>query len=115
MAVPGARTAKSDLPAGSLPPTRPSGKSPPSFFTRISFEPRDQNQVYACTGAVQITRSSSPVQDAARELRAAGYTNSDTLTVVCGEVTVMPATIGSILRHRPKVLRSAIERRYRHP
>jgi hypothetical protein len=70
--------------------------------------------VYACTGAASILSTPTPIADAARELRKAGHPDSDTIAVDCGEITVMPATIGAILRPRPKVLRSDVERQQHH-
>jgi hypothetical protein len=40
-------------------------------------------------------------QDAARELLARGAAPSDELHVACGEVSILPATIGAILKPRP--------------
>jgi hypothetical protein len=70
---------------------------------------------YCVTDAATITSTATPIADAALALRAAGRPDSDTLAVVSGDCTILPATIGSILKPRPKVLRSAIESQHRHP
>jgi hypothetical protein len=64
---------------------------------------------YCVTGATAIGDTASPVQDAALSLREAGYPDSDLIAVNCGEITVLPASLGSILRPRRKLLRSEIE------
>jgi hypothetical protein len=56
--------------------------------------------VYACTGAVQITRTASPIPDAAAALRKAGAPDSDIISAMCGNASILPATIGSILNFR---------------
>ena len=56
--------------------------------------------VYACTGAVQIARTTTPVPDAALALRNAGAPDTDTIIVDCGNVSILPATIGWILNFR---------------
>jgi hypothetical protein len=56
--------------------------------------------IYACTGAVQITRTTTPIIDAALALKAAGAPDSDTISAMCGDASILPATIGSILNFR---------------
>ncbi len=56
---------------------------------------------YVCTGAVSITSTPTPILDAARELKAAGADDADILSVSCGDVSIIPQTIGAILRPRP--------------
>ena len=63
---------------------------------------------YCVTGAATIGDTNSPIKDAALALRA-GHPNSDLIAVNCGDINILPVSIGSILKPRPKVLRSAIE------
>ena len=56
---------------------------------------------YAVTGAVSILSTPTPVRDAALALREAGHPKSDLIAVASGEVTIVPVSIGSILRPRP--------------
>ena len=57
---------------------------------------------YCVVGAgVSILSTSTPVRDAALALREAGHPESDLIAVNCGEITILPVSIGSILRPRP--------------
>ena len=56
---------------------------------------------YAISGATAITSSASPIPDAALALRDAGHPDSDLLAVNCGDITILPMSLGSILRPRP--------------
>jgi hypothetical protein len=56
--------------------------------------------VYAVTGAVQIARTTTPVPDAAAALRKAGAPDSDIISAMCGNASILPASIGSILNFR---------------
>jgi hypothetical protein len=56
---------------------------------------------YAVTGAVSILSTPTPVRDAALALRAAGHPDSDLIAVNCGDITIVPMSLGSILRPRP--------------
>lgn len=57
---------------------------------------------YAVTGSgVSILSTPTPVRDAALALREAGHPNSDLAAVASGEVTILPVSIGAILRPRP--------------
>ena len=53
--------------------------------------------IYACTGAVSIARTTTPVPDVAAALRRAGHPDTDLIAVDCGNVSILPATIGRIL------------------
>jgi len=55
---------------------------------------------YCVTGATAITSTLTPILDAARALRAAGATDSDTIVATCADVSILPATIGAILKPR---------------
>ncbi len=64
------------------------------------------NQIAAgkyCLGGsgLSILSTSTPVRDAALALREAGHPESDLIAVASGEVTIVPVSIGSILRPRP--------------
>jgi hypothetical protein len=56
--------------------------------------------VYAVTGAVQITRTTAPIIDTAAALKAAGADDADTIVATCGDCSILPASIGSILNFR---------------
>ena len=57
---------------------------------------------YCVAGSgVSILSTSTPVRDAALALREAGHPDLDFIAVNCGEITILPVSIGSILRpHR---------------
>jgi hypothetical protein len=69
---------------------------------------------YAVTGSANITSTSSPVPDAARELLARGASLSDELRVNCGVVSILPQTLARLTAPRRKVLRSEIEHQQRY-
>jgi hypothetical protein len=56
---------------------------------------------YCVTGAVSIANTTTPIPDAAAALKAAGADDSDTIAVACGEITILPMSLGSILKFRP--------------
>jgi hypothetical protein len=55
---------------------------------------------YCVVGDVNIPSSTSPIQDAALALREAGHPDPDSIVAVCGDVSILPATIGAILKPR---------------
>jgi hypothetical protein len=60
---------------------------------------------YSVVGSgISITSSPTPVPDAAAALRAAGADDSDLIVATCGDCSILPASIGSILnfRHTPR-------------
>jgi hypothetical protein len=63
---------------------------------------------YCVTGACQIASTTSPIQDAALALREAGHPDTDTIVATSGDVAILPATVGSILRPRRRPLQSEI-------
>jgi hypothetical protein len=68
---------------------------------------------YCVIGSANITSTTAPIIEAARELLARGASPDDEIVVDCGEVSVLPASIGSILRpritsHRNDLMREMI-------
>jgi hypothetical protein len=57
---------------------------------------------YCVVGSgVQITNTATPIPDAALALRNAGHPDTDTISAMCGDASILPANIGSILSFRP--------------
>jgi hypothetical protein len=55
---------------------------------------------YCVTGAVSIANTAAPIHDAALALRQAGHSDSDSIAVTCGDVSILPASVAAILRER---------------
>jgi hypothetical protein len=60
---------------------------------------------YCVTGAVSIANTTTPIPDAALALRNAGHPDTDTISAMCGDCSILPATIGSLLSFRPTARR----------
>jgi hypothetical protein len=55
---------------------------------------------YCVTGAVAIANTTAPIPDAALALRDARASPDDELHAVCGEVSILPMSLGAILKPR---------------
>jgi hypothetical protein len=56
---------------------------------------------YAVTGSgISIAATTTPIIDAALALRESGYPEADSIIVTCGGVSVLPASIGAVLKPR---------------
>ena len=67
---------------------------------RIQIHPSNRPGRHNVTGACRVDYTATPISDAARAILAAGASPSDMLHVAGGDVTILPMSLGSILRPR---------------
>jgi hypothetical protein len=76
----------------------------------ITISPTDREDRYRVRGAVALDSMASPIPDAARALKANGGSDDDLVHVNWRDCTVVPQTIGAILKSCPTPNRHAAVR-----